>query len=207
MTNEEQEQLDLEFFHQAERLTMLPLRITQLQMSHTADMLRRICSVPKTANGKTWSPLEQAIYVMDQVTIESPWEKWEGSPGLKRVHSAKFNPMLATFQGSGGPIECKCAKCHDDLTLILVDAKVADFGTAIVSRNGTLDVVWCDCLDAKYQADLIPNWPQDVKASIERARLAGSRPHRSASEVAQLLGEPRPRASHSFSARPSKRRR
>ena len=140
-----------------------------------ADFLARLC-VERMHNGELWSPVRQADWLMDEITLVNPWKKWLGPAGLKQIYIAKFfpDPALDTYNGPNAvPFQGHdCLKCRDIFTVPAGDSHV-----------------WCDCDGAKRQREQLPNWLDLINASSARSKKLRklNRPRRSDRSISKLL--------------------
>jgi hypothetical protein len=140
-----------------------------------ADYLPRLC-VERTRKGELWSPVRQANWLMDEITLVDPWKKWLGPAGLKEIYNAQFSPYPAidTYNGSDavqfqGP---DCLKCGDNFTVSVGDSHE-----------------WCNCEHAKRRREEDPRWLDLINTSSARSKTLQqlNRPRRPDSYVRKLL--------------------
>ena len=92
------DKLQLEFYEIAQKARLIPNlpQPVDKTIEQVAEYLEELC-VERTHKGEVWTGPRQATWVMDEITVVSPWEKWAGPAGLKRAHSTKFSPELDTW--------------------------------------------------------------------------------------------------------------
>jgi hypothetical protein len=150
------EKLLLEFYKIAQRARLIPNlpQPVDKTIEQVAEFLEKLCGVERTQKGEVWSRARQATWIMDEITSVSPWEKWAGPAGLKRVYNAKFNPDLDTYK-SPKPEDpgYRCQKCHDSSS-VFVDG-----------HHG-----WCDCDGAQELKKFIPDWIDQLEESSARSQ-------------------------------------
>jgi hypothetical protein len=149
------DKLQLQFYDIAQKARIIPNlpQPVDKTIEQVAEYLERLC-VERTHEGQVWTGPRQATWVMDEITIVSPWEKWAGPAGLKRVYNTKFNPELDTYKcPEAVDPGYRCQKCRDSSSVI-VDGHHR----------------WCDCDGARRLKELSPDWIELLEESSVRSQ-------------------------------------
>src|SRR5712692_4033267 len=156
------DKLQLEFYEIAQKARLFPNlpQPVDKTIEQVAEYLEELC-VERTHKGEVWTGPRQAAWLMNEITIVSPWEKWAGPAGLKRAHSTKFSPELDTYKSPEAVDPgYRCQKCRDNSSVIV---------------NGHHR--WCDCDGARQLQGKIPDWIEQLEESSARSQK--SQPNRS----------------------------
>ena len=114
---------DWKKFHEiAQRALVFKYRPSTKMLEQIADVLEAICCADRKLRGEELSRFDQALWLMDEVTIgHERWDEWEGVAALRRVYAARFRPQ-STFQSPEQPVE-QCQKCHGSGIITPVDGQ------------------------------------------------------------------------------------
>jgi hypothetical protein len=146
--------LQLEFYEIAQKARLIPNLPQPIDktIEQVAEYLEELC-VELTHKNEVWTGPRQAAWLMNEIIIVSPWEKWAGPAGLKRVHSTKFSPEFDTYKSPEPVSGYRCQKCRDNSSVI-VDGH---------HRR-------CDCDGARQLQGKVPDWIELLEDSSARSQ-------------------------------------